>query len=301
MLSPTIDTRMSNNTPQAPCPPADEQVDWVWVRVPRNSSAAAPNTLSTSPLLPQGPSAPIQPPAMSSIPSFVSKVDDYTITDFGIDQGLWLQDTLWDIPEDLALSLGTDFFGGGVKDLLGFGNQSGLDFMSGNFNPFASETLTGPFNLLTTAPAAGCINPESSRESPLTPPPGLSWSPPSSSTPVGSSPTAPLTPPSSAHSQDTNVNSALSCSDPSCARKFDKAADLRKHERSHRRPFRCDICDKGHLDKRGLARHIWTRHRNVAIERGAGPPEHARCPECGKEGRRDNIARHMKLHATASK
>lgn len=83
----------------------------------------------------------------------------------------------------------------------------------------------------------------------------------------------------------------LFCSDPLCFETFTKTGDLKKHERKHKQPFRCGLCDKGHLDKRALDRHLWSRHKEYAKRTGA-KSERMRCRKCDYQSRADNVRRH---------
>ncbi|KAK4466384.1 hypothetical protein QBC42DRAFT_83324 [Cladorrhinum samala] len=132
---------------------------------------------------------------------------------------------------------------------------------------------------------------------PLTPD---SFVPPVAS-PSLSSPTASFSIPSSASPQPPSPPAqSFACSESLCTKTFDKLADLRRHERKHRQPFRCDICNKGHLDKRALSRHLWAQHPEHAQKTNTRS-ERTKCTKCDYEGRADNVARHMKRHSKAKR
>ncbi|KAK5662676.1 hypothetical protein OQA88_8592 [Cercophora sp. LCS_1] len=81
------------------------------------------------------------------------------------------------------------------------------------------------------------------------------------------------------------------CSAPDCFEVFEKAVDRKKHERKHKQNFCCPLCNKGHLDKRALDRHLWTRHEEYAIRTGA-KSEKTKCRVCDYSSRADNVRRH---------
>ncbi|KAK3987246.1 hypothetical protein QBC44DRAFT_127024 [Cladorrhinum sp. PSN332] len=120
-------------------------------------------------------------------------------------------------------------------------------------------------------------------------------------------PTPEVFPPAGAPSTSSSSSSvpptpaqSFACSESLCTKIFDKVADLRRHERKHRQPFRCEICDKGHLDKRALGRHLWARHPEHAHKTNTRS-ERMKCSQCDYEGRADNVARHMKRHSKAKR
>lgn len=88
----------------------------------------------------------------------------------------------------------------------------------------------------------------------------------------------------------------FTCSRDYCNHVFGKVSDLRRHERRHRQNFRCDLCGKGHIDQRGLDRHMWAQHKGEAKKRNTRSEE-IKCTECDYVGRSDNVARHMKRHS----
>jgi len=85
-----------------------------------------------------------------------------------------------------------------------------------------------------------------------------------------------------------------------CSKVYFKRCELTKHKRKHIKPHRCQICDFGSAELRGLQRHMWTSHREVAEQNGI-PKQIAKCshPGCSYEGRLDNLMRHMKRHEKA--
>ncbi|KAK1999895.1 hypothetical protein LX36DRAFT_709769 [Colletotrichum falcatum] len=108
-------------------------------------------------------------------------------------------------------------------------------------------------------------------------------------------------------SPGSDVSSAAShpfrCAADGCAKSFRKEAQLKQHQRVHRKALVCDICraaDDGRPEHkfaqvRDLERHLQARHRDVA-ERANVRSEVRRCPHpgCEHEGRRDNVSRHHK-------
>ncbi|KAJ2901013.1 uncharacterized protein MKZ38_002139 [Zalerion maritima] len=86
-----------------------------------------------------------------------------------------------------------------------------------------------------------------------------------------------------------------------CSKEYSKRYDLTKHEKKHIKPHRCHhMCSFRSADLRGLQRHMWTSHREIA-ERSGVPKQIERCehPGCKYEGRLDNLTRHKKRHNKA--
>lgn len=108
--------------------------------------------------------------------------------------------------------------------------------------------------------------------------------------PIGTSPGSSI---SSPPSTSPSAQGVFPCSHSYCNHVFDRSADLRRHERKHRRNFACDLCGKGHIDQRGLGRHMWAQHKTEAKKRNTRS-EMIKCTECDYEGRSDNVARHIK-------
>jgi len=127
--------------------------------------------------------------------------------------------------------------------------------------------------------------------------PSLAAPTPEVFTPSGATSTSPT---SSASVPPLPSAQSFLCSESHCTQTFDKIPDLRRHERKHRKPFRCEICDKGHLDKRALGRHLWAQHPEHAQKTNTRS-EQTKCPECDYEGRADNVARHMKRHSKSKR
>ncbi|KDN69820.1 hypothetical protein CSUB01_12249, partial [Colletotrichum sublineola] len=91
------------------------------------------------------------------------------------------------------------------------------------------------------------------------------------------------------------------CAADGCAKSFRKEAQLKQHQRVHRKALVCDICraegrpEHKFAQVRDLERHLQARHRDVA-QRTNVRSEVRRCPHpgCDHEGRRDNVSRHHK-------
>lgn len=108
--------------------------------------------------------------------------------------------------------------------------------------------------------------------------------------PMGTTPGSSI---SSPPNSSPSVKGVFACPHSHCNHVFDGTADLRRHERKHRRNFACDVCGKGHIDQRGLGRHMWAQHKTEAKKRNTRS-EMIRCTECDYEGRSDNVVRHIK-------
>ncbi|KAK0707803.1 hypothetical protein B0H67DRAFT_322718 [Lasiosphaeris hirsuta] len=118
----------------------------------------------------------------------------------------------------------------------------------------------------------------------------FSWPTPNSTSPLTTMAT-PQTTASATPCSIPTMPELLFCPDPSCFETFTKTGELKKHERKHKQPFRCALCGKGHLDKRALDRHLWSRHKEYAKKTGA-KSERIRCRKCDYESRADNVRRH---------
>jgi len=83
------------------------------------------------------------------------------------------------------------------------------------------------------------------------------------------------------------------CTDPGCYATFSNMAELKRHSRKHRQKqnFCCPLCQKSHLDKRALDRHLWSRHKSYAMKVGA-KSEKDKCSYCDYVSRADNVRRH---------
>ncbi|OAA66013.1 Zinc finger, C2H2-type/integrase, DNA-binding protein [Niveomyces insectorum RCEF 264] len=108
-----------------------------------------------------------------------------------------------------------------------------------------------------------------------------------------SPPPAAPSPPAPASARAPQPASDLVC--PECHRACPTMQRLRKHMRTHTRPFSCAVCGRGHGAKRDLHRHLWTTHPEEAAR--AGIPSFVRpCPVAGCRfaGRHDNLMRHIR-------
>ncbi|OLN81885.1 hypothetical protein CCHL11_07013 [Colletotrichum chlorophyti] len=91
------------------------------------------------------------------------------------------------------------------------------------------------------------------------------------------------------------------CTTDGCTKTFRKEAQLKQHQRVHRKALVCTICRAEHRTEhkfaqvRDLERHLQARHKDVA-ERTNVRSEIRQCPHpgCEHEGRRDNVSRHHK-------
>ncbi|KAK2051777.1 hypothetical protein LY76DRAFT_673650 [Colletotrichum caudatum] len=178
-----------------------------------------------------------------------------------------------------------------LPDLSAYGYLSGADqispsFGSTNTSPF--EPVLDFFPLLD--PSASFVFPDSTDISPAD----------TTTTPTTAAGTA--SPGSDAASTGTSaVAHPFRCATDGCAKSFRKEAQLKQHQRVHRKALVCDICraegrpEHKFAQVRDLERHLQARHRDVA-ERTNVRSEVRRCPHpgCEHEGRRDNVSRHHK-------
>ncbi|OHE95999.1 hypothetical protein CORC01_08692 [Colletotrichum orchidophilum] len=185
---------------------------------------------------------------------------------------------------DVAQSLGPDAFdfNGPLPDLSASGYLSG-DQVSSYFG----STNTSPFEpALDFFPEADPYSmfPASADGSPL----GTTTSSPGSDN---------TNPPSSSSASPY----PYSCSTDGCTKSFRKEAQLKQHQRVHRKALVCTICRAEHRAEhkfaqvRDLERHLQARHKDVA-EKTNVRSEIRSCPHagCDHEGRRDNVSRHHK-------
>ncbi|KAK0379651.1 hypothetical protein CLIM01_02978 [Colletotrichum limetticola] len=92
-----------------------------------------------------------------------------------------------------------------------------------------------------------------------------------------------------------------SCTTDGCTKTFAKEAQLKQHQRVHRKALVCTICRAEHRHEhkfaqvRDLERHMQARHKDVA-EKNNVRSEIRQCPHqgCEHQGRRDNVSRHHK-------
>ncbi|KAK2037321.1 hypothetical protein LZ31DRAFT_600589 [Colletotrichum somersetense] len=178
-----------------------------------------------------------------------------------------------------------------LADLSAYGYLSGADqispsFGSTNTSPF--EPALDFFPLLD--PSASFVFPDSTGISPAD----------TTTTPTTAAGTA--SPGSDAASTSTSAAShPFRCAANGCPKSFRKEAQLKQHQRVHRKALVCDICraegrpEHKFAQVRDLERHLQARHRDVA-ERTNVRSEVRRCPHpgCEHEGRRDNVSRHHK-------
>ncbi|KAK2024641.1 hypothetical protein LX32DRAFT_569500, partial [Colletotrichum zoysiae] len=180
-----------------------------------------------------------------------------------------------------------------LPDLSAYGYLSGADqispsFGSTNTSPF--EPALDFFPLLD--PSASFVFPDSTGISPAD----------TTTTPTTAAGTA--SPGSDAASTSTSASAAshpFRCAADGCPKSFRKEAQLKQHQRVHRKVLVCDICraegrpEHKFAQVRDLERHLQARHRDVA-ERTNVRSEVRRCPHpgCEHEGRRDNVSRHHK-------
>ncbi|KAK0660463.1 hypothetical protein QBC41DRAFT_236581 [Cercophora samala] len=303
----TMSTNAYSPQPHSPCPPSEEQGEWVWV----------PKTTMPSP---QAGQLDYQ---YTTTPIFTPAFDDSSVSPVTLSANHWesfmmtgqVDNTLFTSPSSSMINeFGTPFTGSPTDALLddflsdGYVGGSDLfsevlpqqDFISADLlNTYVDGTLFPAvdldLNLDTFVPdVATCfttfgvaVSPASSLHESS---PTFSYSPPIFDSPLpaatGASPD--VTSPS--------TSQIHSCSESNCSKTFDKVSDLKRHERKHRQPFRCELCGKGHLDKRALGRHLWAKHPEYAQQHNTRS-ERIRCTECDYEGRADNVARHMKRHA----
>ncbi|KXH29551.1 hypothetical protein CSIM01_06284 [Colletotrichum simmondsii] len=91
------------------------------------------------------------------------------------------------------------------------------------------------------------------------------------------------------------------CTTDDCTKTFAKEAQLKQHQRVHRKALVCTICRAEHRHEhkfaqvRDLERHMQARHKDVA-EKNNVRSEIRQCPHegCEHQGRRDNVSRHHK-------
>ncbi|KAF6832901.1 zinc finger protein 76 (expressed in testis) [Colletotrichum plurivorum] len=103
----------------------------------------------------------------------------------------------------------------------------------------------------------------------------------------------------SSSSPDGSADFPHRCTTDGCIKTFRKEAQLKQHQRVHRKALVCPICKAEHRTEhkfaqvRDLERHLQARHRDVA-ERANVRSEVRECPHpgCEHRGRRDNVSRH---------
>ncbi|KAK0701430.1 hypothetical protein B0T21DRAFT_432417 [Apiosordaria backusii] len=302
---------MSNNAyssqTHSPCLPSDEQGEWVWVpktAMPSPQAGHLDYQHATTPLFTSGfEDSSASPTTFSANPwdslMMTGQVDNTLFTSPSSSMINEFGTPFTGSPADALLE---DFFSDGHvggSDLFSDVSLPQQDFISTDLlNPYVDGTLFPAIDLTLNidtfvpevatpfTPFGVALSPASSvHESPA-----FSYSPPifESSLPATSSASPDALPPSAPQLH--------SCSESTCSKTFDKMSDLKRHERKHRQPFRCELCGKGHLDKRALGRHLWAKHPEYAQQHNTRS-ERIKCTECDYEGRADNVARHMKRHA----
>ncbi|KAK4171867.1 hypothetical protein QBC36DRAFT_198352 [Triangularia setosa] len=301
---------MSTNaySPQAhsPCLPSEEQGEWVWV----------PKTAMPSP---QAGHLECQ---YATAPLFTPGFEDSSASPTTFSANQWnslmmsgqMDNILFTSPSSSTINeFGTSFTGSPADALLedfvhdGYVGGSTLfpevalpqqDFISTDLNPYVDSSLfpAVDLNLNLDTLVADVATPFSPFGVALSPASSVHESSPtfSYSPPIFDSPFPPTTG-ASPNVTSPSTPQILSCSERNCAMTFDKVSGLKRHERKHRQPFRCDLCGKGHLDKRALGRHLWAKHLEYAQQHNTRS-ERIKCTYCDYEGRADNVARHMKRH-----
>ncbi|KAK1676285.1 hypothetical protein BDP55DRAFT_112449 [Colletotrichum godetiae] len=182
---------------------------------------------------------------------------------------------------DVAQSLGPDFFNfnGPLPDLSTSGYLSADQISS-----YMGSTNTSPFEpVLDFFPETDPYSmfPASTDGSPL-------------DTTISS-------PGSDNASAPSSFSHPFSCTIDGCTKTFAKEAQVKQHQRVHRKSLVCTICraERRHEHKfaqvRDLERHMQARHKDVA-EKNNVRSEIRQCPHqgCDHEGRRDNVSRHHK-------
>lgn len=300
-----MSTNAYSPQPHSPCVSSEEQGEWVWV----------PKTAMPSP---QAGQLDYQ---FTSTPLFTPAFGDSSVSPSTLSADPWdslmmtgqVDNTLFTSPSSSMINeFGTPFTGSPADALLeDFGHVGRSDLFPEVVLPlqdFLTDDLLTPFMDATLFPAVDmnlnlntfvpdvttpfshfgvALSPTSSVHESS---PTFSYSPPIFDSPflatTGAS--SDITSPSTPHIH--------SCSESNCSKTFGKVSDLKRHERKHRQPFRCELCGKGHLDKRALGRHLWAKHPEYAQQHNTRS-ERIRCTECDYEGRADNVARHSKRHA----
>ncbi|KAK0617561.1 hypothetical protein B0T14DRAFT_272904 [Immersiella caudata] len=104
----------------------------------------------------------------------------------------------------------------------------------------------------------------------------------------------PLPYPAQAH-RPSGPELVFSCSHDNCDKAFPKACDLKKHERNHTKPIKCDLCSRFFVETKARNGHLWARHPEYAVKM-AIPSYRVSCPvkPCPYVGRGDNVQRHMR-------
>ncbi|WQF87028.1 Putative Zinc finger C2H2-type [Colletotrichum destructivum] len=181
----------------------------------------------------------------------------------------------YDIEQSLQTT-GLFDFNGLLPDLSASGYLSGTDQVSSYFGSTNASPYEPALDFFPeAAPSPSSIFPASADGSPLG--------------------TTTTTSPGS----DSAAAHPYRCTTDGCPKAFRKEAQLKQHQRVHRKALVCDICraerrtEHKFAQVRDLERHLQARHRDVA-ERANVRSEVRQCPHpgCEHEGRRDNVSRH---------
>ncbi|KAK4642958.1 hypothetical protein QC761_401960 [Podospora bellae-mahoneyi] len=266
--------------PHSPCVPSEEQGEWVWV--PKTAMPSQAGQLdyqfTTTPLFtPAFGDSSVSPSTLSADPwdslMMTGSPADALLEDFGhVGRSDLFPEVVLPLQDFLTDDLLTPFMDATLFPAVD---------MNLNLDTFVPDVTT-PFSDFGVALSPTSSVHESS--------PTFSYSPPIFDSPF------PATTGASSDIPSPSTPHIHSCSESNCSKTFDKVSDLKRHERKHRQPFRCELCGKGHLDKRALGRHLWAKHPEYAQQHNTRS-ERIRCTECDYEGRADNVARHSKRHA----
>ncbi|KAK0666629.1 hypothetical protein QBC41DRAFT_397822 [Cercophora samala] len=120
--------------------------------------------------------------------------------------------------------------------------------------------------------------------------------------PLPASATKPLseTNPAKSEVRYTIVDGKFKCLYSACkgSNLYNLPGELRKHQKNHRRPTRCEICGEGYAERKDLDRHRLKDHGDHASVRNdkRAQKQKKRCEVCGRTQRADNLKRHMLVH-----
>lgn len=308
----------------------EEQGEWEWVLMPKNTRTTAPLTTTSHPYYPDTQLPFASQGLHSSIPEYtvpptylhqtmpdgsslmgtepmawtgldISLLDgiEPSLT-FGLPSCLDAPQTFPE-PQSMPSSSPVDFSMDADMDafLASLDNHPPLDTNMlfsplTDFGPYTPESSVDLSSALFSSPPS-----TGSLASPTAPQqqgwPATTTVPPL--TPASSS--TPATSSSAANTPETpdDTPTLHPCPYQGCSQVFNKRAELKKHERKHRLPFKCAVagCGKGYIDQRALARHLWAQHPQFASKTETRS-ERKRCPypSCDYEGRHDNVARHAR-------
>ncbi|GJC84844.1 hypothetical protein ColLi_07682 [Colletotrichum liriopes] len=180
-----------------------------------------------------------------------------------------------------SLQTATFDFNGPLPDL------SASDYLSG------TDQVSSYFGSANTSPYEPALDffPEAGPSSSFAFPASADGSPPGTTT----------TSPGSDVAGTSAAADPFPCTTDGCTKTFRKEAQLKQHQRVHRKALVCDICraerrtEHKFAQVRDLERHLQARHKDVA-EKANVRSEIRQCPHpgCEHEGRRDNVSRHHK-------